>query len=185
VADIGSSVVSGLGGRYATALFDLAREGKSLESVEKSLGLFHAAASQSADLAALMASPRLSRDAAAKAIAAVASQLGLDGLTTKFLGVLAGNRRLGAFADVKSAFATLMAAHRGETTAHVTSAHPLTDGQTVALKAKLKAGLGRDVAIQTHVDPAILGGLVVKVGSKLIDSSLRTKLDALALHMKA
>jgi F-type H+-transporting ATPase subunit delta len=132
-----------------------------------------------------MDSPQLAREAAAKAVAAVAAELKLDGLTTKFLGVLASNRRLGAFADVKAAFASLMAAHRGETTADVTSAHPLSDAQLTALKAKLKAGLGRDVAIQTHVDPAILGGLVVKVGSKLIDSSLRTKLDALALHMKA
>jgi F-type H+-transporting ATPase subunit delta len=185
VADSTSSVVSGLGGRYATALFDLAKDATSLDGVEASLATFAAAAEQSSDLKALIASPRLSREAATKTIAALAASLGLDGLTSKFLGVLASNRRLSAFGDVKTAFGKLMSTHRGETTADVTSAHALSDAQLTALKAKLKAGLGRDVAIQTRIDPAILGGLVVKVGSKLIDSSLRTKLEALSLHMKA
>lgn len=185
MAESTSSAVSGLGGRYATALFQLARDAKALDGVDFSLALFAAASEQSTDIKMLMASPRLSRDEATRAIGALATTLGLDALTSRFLGVLAANRRLAAFPDIRAAFGRLIAAHRGETTADVTSAHPLTDGQLTALKAKLQAGLGRDVSIQARVDPAILGGLVVKVGSKLIDSSLRTKLDALALHMKA
>ncbi len=179
------TIVSGLSGRYATALFELAKESNGLEAVNADLGKLESAQAASSDLASLMSSPRFSREQSARAIAAIAAELGLSSLTTKFLGVLAANRRLASFSAVRRDYAALMAAHRGETTADVTSAHPLTDAQLAALKAKLKTGLGRDVAIQTRVDPAILGGLVVKVGSKLIDSSLRTKLDALALHMKA
>lgn len=176
--------VSGLAGRYATALFELANQSQVLDKVAKNLSDFGAAARGNADLAALMTSPKIDRSAAAKAVTAVASTLGLEPLTAKFLGTLAQNRRLSAFADIQSAFAQLLSAHKGETSATVTSAHPLTEAQMSALKAKLKTGLGRDVAIETRIDPSILGGLVVKVGSKLIDSSLKTKLDSLTLAMK-
>jgi F-type H+-transporting ATPase subunit delta len=177
--------VSGLTGRYATALFELARDGRVLDAVDTDLATFGAAVATSPELASVMTSPRLSRSDAGKVIQSVAGSLGLNALTTKFLGTLAGNRRLATFDGIRSAFATLMAAHRGESTAIVTSAHPLSADQLAALKAKLKAGLARDVAVQTKVDPTILGGLIVKIGSRLIDSSLKTKLDALASQMKA
>jgi F-type H+-transporting ATPase subunit delta len=174
----------GLAGRYATALFDLCREAKSIDSVEAGLGRVRQALAESAELKVLTESPRVGRDDAAKAIAAVAAKLSLDPLTTKFLGVLAQNRRLSALSGIIRAFQGLAAHHRGEVTAEVTAAHPLTDAQQDQLKAKLKAGLKRDVALDLAVDPAILGGLVVKIGSRMIDSSIRTKLGAMAQAMK-
>ena len=173
-----------LAGRYALALFDLAKDGNALETVESGIARVGQALAASPDLAALTTSPVVSRDAAIRVIAATASELKLDPLTSKFLGVLATNRRLGELGNIVRAFAGLAAAHRGETTAEVTSAHPLDDGQLAALKAQLKARLGRDVAVDVKVDPAILGGLVVKVGSRLLDSSIRTRLNTLAQAMK-
>jgi len=174
----------GLAGRYATALFDLAREAKSLDTVEKGLGALKAALGDSAELKALTTSPLVGRDAAASGIAAVAKAMKLDSLTANFLGVLAKNRRLAALPAIIAAFNGLAAHHRGEVTAEVTSAHKLSAAQTDALKAKLKAGLKRDVALDLAVDPAILGGLVVKVGSRMVDSSIRTKLGAIGQAMK-
>jgi F-type H+-transporting ATPase subunit delta len=184
VAEAKTNTTIGLSGRYATALFELAREAKALPAVEASLARFATALAGSADLAALMNSPSIARTDASKSLTAVAGTLELDGLTTKFLGTLANNRRLASYASVHAAFSQLMSGHRGETTATVTSAHALTEVQLAALKAKLKAGLGADVSLQTKVDPSILGGLIVKVGSKLIDSSLKTKLDSLSMAMK-
>lgn len=182
--EISGGIQASLAGRYATALFDLARESKSIDMVEKSLTLLAAAIDESDDLKALIGNPLIGRESAAKAMEAVATTLQLDPTTTKFVGVLAQNGRLGQASNVIRAFRSLAAAHRGETTAEVTSAHPLTDPQIDALKAKLKARTGRDVAVETRVDPAILGGLTVKLGSQLIDSSLRTKLNTLAQAMK-
>lgn len=173
-----------LAGRYARALFDLATEGNALSAVESSVATLGAALTQSSELKALTTSPVVSRKDAAAAVAGVASALKLDPLTSNFLGVLAGNRRLGELGNVVRAFAGLAAAHRGEVTAEVTSAHPLDDTQVQALKAQLKARTGRDVAVQLNVDPAILGGLVVKLGSRLFDSSIRTRLNTLATAMK-
>ena len=173
-----------LAGRYALALFDLAKDSNALETVESGIARVGQALAASPDLVALTTSPVVSRDAAIRVIAATASELKLDPLTSKFLGVLATNRRLGELGNIVRAFAGLAAAHRGETTAEVTSAHPLDDGQLAALKAQLKARLGRDVAVDVKVDPAILGGLVVKVGSRLLDSSIRTRLNTLAQAMK-
>lgn len=173
-----------LAGRYALALFDLAKDSNALETVESGIARVGQALAASPDLVALTTSPVVSRDAAIRVIAATASELKLDPLTSKFLGVLATNRRLGELGNIVRAFAGLAAAHRGETTAEVTSAHPLDDGQLTALKAQLKARLGRDVAVDVKVDPAILGGLVVKVGSRLLDSSIRTRLNTLAQAMK-
>jgi F-type H+-transporting ATPase subunit delta len=175
--------VTGLAGRYATALFDLAQGAKSIDQVAESLGKIGQALTEVPDVAALTSSPMISRAQGAKGIAAVAGALGLDPLTTRFLGVLARNRRMGSIKAISGAFAQLLAAHKGETAAEVTSAHALSDSQIAALKAKLRAGLGVDVTLITHVDPSILGGLVVKVGSKLIDSSLKTKLESLSLAM--
>lgn len=173
-----------LAGRYARALFDLAQDGGSLAAVEASMARIGDALASSDDLKALVASPVVSRTDAARAIAAVSRQLSLDPLTGNFLGVLARNRRLGKLGEVVRAFASMTAAHRGEVSADVTSAHPLDNAQVEALKAKLKSRLGRDVAVNLTVDPAILGGLVVKVGSRLMDASIRTRLNTLAAAMK-
>jgi F-type H+-transporting ATPase subunit delta len=173
-----------LAGRYATALFALADEQKTIDIVSASLDKVAATVDESADFRGLLTSPVLSRSVSEKAVAAVAASLELDTLTSNILGVLASNRRLAQLPAVIRAFRTLTARHRGEMTAEVTSAHPLSDAQLDALKTKLKARVGRDVAVTSHVDPAILGGLVVKVGSQMIDSSIRTKLNAMSQAMK-
>jgi len=173
-----------LAGRYALALFELARDGKALDSVEASLATLKAALAESAELKALTQSPLVGRDEAAKAIAAVAKALKLDALTAKTLGVLADNRRLSQISNVIRAFGTLLSAHKGETRAEVTSAFALTKTQQTALAKQLKARTGRDMALDLTVDPAIMGGLIVKMGSQMIDSSLRTRLNKLAQAMK-
>ncbi len=184
-ADFGqANVQASLSGRYATALFELAREGKAIEAVSKSLSALKAVLSESADLRAMTSNPLLGRDAAAKAVAGLAKAMKLDGLTTKFLGVLAGNRRLAELGKVIASYDALAADHRGEATADVISAHPLDKAQISALTAKLKAKVGRDVAVKLTIDPSILGGLVVKIGSQMIDSSIQTRLNTLATAMK-
>lgn len=182
--EISGGIVTGLAGRYATALFELARDAKAIDTVAASLDKLKAALAESADLAALVASPLVGREAALKSVLGVADSLKLDGTTRNFLGVVAKNRRLGQLPNIIRDFGKLAAHHRGEATAEVTSAHPLTAKQVTALKSKLKDKLGRDVAVDLRVDPAILGGLVVRVGSRMIDGSLKTKLDSLALAMK-
>lgn len=178
------AIQASLSGRYASALFDLARESKAIDAVEASLATLESAVAGSDDLRALVDSPLVTRAAAAAAIAAIASTLRLDSLTARFLGVLAGNRRLSQLGRVISAYRDLAARHRGEASATVTTAHGLTAEQVAALKVKLKARVGRDVAVAQVVDPAILGGLIVKIGSQLIDASIRTKLTTLAHAMK-
>jgi F-type H+-transporting ATPase subunit delta len=178
------SIQASLSGRYATALFELARDAKQLDAVQASLGQLKAALSESEDFRRLISSPLVSRDEAVKAIAATASVMKLDDITAKFLGVLASNRRLGQLGAVIRAFTILAASFRGETTAQVTSAHPLDKDQVDALKAKLKSELKQDIALDLTVDPDILGGLIVKVGSRQIDGSIRTKLNTLAKAMK-
>lgn len=173
-----------LSGRYATALFQLARDEKKIDAVETSLNKLSAALDQSAEFKTLTTSPILSRAEAKKGVDAVAGPLGLDDITTRFLGVLAQNRRLSQLGMVIRNFRTLAARQRGEMTAEVTSAHPLDDDQVAQLKSQLKSRLGRDVAVELNVDPAILGGLVVRVGSQMIDSSIRTRLNSLAHAMK-
>ncbi|MDV3459331.1 F0F1 ATP synthase subunit delta [Sphingomonas sp. HF-S4] len=177
-------IQASLSGRYATALFELARESKSLPQVEASLATVRQALDESADFKALTSSPLVSRGDAAKAIAATAQALKLDVTTGNFLGVLAQNRRLGQLPAIIRAFRQLAAAHRGETTAEVTSAHPLDAEQVDALKAQLRTRLGRDVNVDLSVDPSLLGGLVVKIGSQMIDSSIKTRLNSLAQAMK-
>ncbi len=181
---IQANVQASLSGRYATALFDLARETRAIDSVAASLDAVKRGLSESPEFAALTTNPLLSRGDAAKAVAAVAASMQLDPLTAKFLGVLAQNRRLGQLPAVIRAFTALAAAHRGEATAEVTSAHPLDAAQLAALKAQLRTKAGRDVALSTTVDPDILGGLIVKIGSQMIDSSIRTRLNTLAVAMK-
>lgn len=181
---IQGNITAGLAGRYASALFDLARESNAIDGVQASLATLKAALADSADLAALVSSPIVGRTDAANAIGAVAKAMKLDSLTTKFLGVLADNRRLADLAGMIDAYNRIVAAHRGEVTAKVTSAHPLSAEQLKALAANLKTRVGRDVQIATHVDPAILGGLVVQLGSQLIDGSIRTRLNSFATAMK-
>jgi F-type H+-transporting ATPase subunit delta len=177
-------IQASLAGRYATALFELARDEKQLETVAASLAALKRALGESEDFRALTASPLISRDEAIGAVAATAKAMKVDTTTSKFLGVLARNRRLAELGAVIRAFDMLLSAHRGEATAEVVSAHPLTDDQVAALKKNLENRLGRDVSVDLAVDPAILGGLVVKVGSQMIDGSIRTKLNTLAQAMK-
>ena len=177
-------IQASLSGRYATALFSLALEGKAIDRVGASLAGLGAALSVSEDFRSLTTNPRVSRNAAMNCVAALAKAMKVDALTAKFLGVLAQNRRLGELGSVIASYAALAASHRGETTAEVTSAHPLTSPQVTALKAQLKSKVGRDVAVDVRVNPEILGGLVVKIGSQMIDSSIRTRLNTLAQAMK-
>lgn len=173
-----------LAGRYASALFSLARDERQIDAVGRSLDLVAQALADSRDLAELAASPLIGRADAGKAFAAVARQLGLDPITTSFLGVLARNGRKSELRNVIRAFRRLAAEHRGETTAEVVTAHPLKDDQLAALRAQLRSRAGRDVAIEMRTDPEILGGIVVKMGSQMIDASIRTKLNRLAEAMK-
>jgi F-type H+-transporting ATPase subunit delta len=179
-----ANVQASLSGRYATALFELAREAKAIDGVEASLTKVQKALAESTDFAALTTNASISRDAAKKAVAAITHAMKLDTLTAKTLGVLAENRRLAETAGVARAFASLASAHRGEITAEVTSAHALSAAQMKALSAQLKTRVGREVAINAKIDPAILGGLTVKIGSTLIDNSILTRLNTLANAMK-
>src|SRR3954447_19131189 len=173
-----------LAGRYASALFDLARDQRQIESVGNSLDALGQALLDSKDFAELVSSPLVSRDEAGKAFGALAPQLNLDPITANFLGVLARNGRKNELRNVIRAFRRLAAEHRGEVTADVTTARPLNDDQMAALKSQLRARAGRDVTLDASVDPNILGGIIVKLGSQQIDASIRTKLNRLASAMK-
>jgi len=177
-------IQASLAGRYATALFGLARDEQQIDAVSRSLDTLEAAMSESPDFKALISSPLISRAEAGKAMRALGPTLGVDPITANFLGVLADNGRLGELKAVIKAVRKLAAANRGETTAEVTSAFPLNDDQVTRLKSNLKARLGRDVTIDAKVDPQLLGGLVVRLGSQMIDASIRTKLNTLAMAMK-
>ncbi len=179
-----SGIRASLAGRYATALFALATENNAIDAVEASLATLGQAMAESDDLTALTSSPVLSRADAGKAIAATSKSLQLDELTGNVLGVLAANRRLDQIPALIRAFTTLASGHRGEVTAEVTSAHPLDDAQVDALKMQLQKRVGSDVSVSTSVDPSILGGLVVKIGSQMIDSSIKTRLNTLSQAMK-
>ena len=179
-----SGITASLQGRYASALFNLASENGVVSAVEADLDKLGEALKGSADLSALIRNPRVSREEAAKAIGGVAGVLELSDLTRNFLGVLAGNRRLATLPEIIRAFASIAAAARGEVTAEVSSAHALDDAQVAALQQKLQAREGRNVKIRTSVDPELLGGLVVTIGSKRIDGSIRTRLNSLAQAMK-
>jgi F-type H+-transporting ATPase subunit delta len=177
-------ITASLQGRYASALYDLASEQGFVTAVESDLDKLGTAIDGTPDLAALIRNPQISRDDAARAIEAVGNLLGLSQLTRNFIAVLAANRRLAALPDVVRAFASIAAAQRGEVTAEVTSAHALSDDQVSAVVAKLKAREGKEIKLKAKVDPEILGGLVVKIGSRQIDGSIRTRLNSLANAMK-
>ncbi len=177
-------IQASLGGRYALALFETAEQSRSIDTIEASLVTLRDALATNKDLVALTKSPVVARGAAVKAILAVADTLGLDGVTKNFLGVLAENRRLSALPQIIRAFRQLASRHRGEVAAEVTSAHPLTESQVAELKQQLRTRVGREVSVDLSVDPDLLGGLVVRIGSQMIDSSIRTRLNALASAMK-
>ena len=176
--------VSGVSGRYATALFELARDQKSVDSITADLDRFEAMLADSADLRRLVRSPVFSAGEQSKALGAVLDQAGISGISANFLKVLTANRRLFAVADVIRAFRALVAKFKGEATADVTVAEMLKDRNLDALKAALKTVTGKDVALNVKVDPSIIGGLVVKLGSRMVDSSLRTKLNSIKHAMK-
>ena len=170
--------------RYATALFDLAREASSIDAVKADLERFDALVADSADLMRLVRSPVFSADEQAQALAAVLDRAGIGGLTAKFLKLVTANRRLFAVRDMVKAYRDLVAEHKGEATAEVTVAETLKDEHLGALRAALKSVSGKDVDLAVKVDPAIIGGLVVKLGSRMVDTSLRTKLNAIRHAMK-
>src|SRR6218665_3339924 len=183
VADT-SQLVSGVAERYASSLFDLAQEAGSAAGVGADLDRFQALIDESDDLKRLIVSPVFSAEDQTKAISAVAEKAGITGLVANFLKVVASNRRLFAVPGMIKAYRIIAARARGEITADVTSAHALTAAQEAELKAALKGVTGKDVALAVTVDPSILGGLIVKVGSRQIDTSLRTKLSTLKLALK-
>jgi F-type H+-transporting ATPase subunit delta len=177
-------MTASMAGRYAAALFDLAKEERQLPQVEADLRSFQAMLDASVDLRRLIRSPVIAADDQAKALAAILAKARVSPLTANFFRLIARNRRLFAVADMMRDFLALVARGRGEVSADVASAHPLTPEQVNALKDALRVQIGKDVRVNTRVEPALLGGLVVKVGSKMIDSSLRTKLNNLKVAMK-
>jgi F-type H+-transporting ATPase subunit delta len=179
-----TQLVTGMPGRYATALFELANEAGVLDQVEADLDGFDRLLVESRDLYRLIRSPVYSAEDQTRALGAILESAGAATLTTSFLKLTARNRRLFAVQAMMAAFRTLVAAARGEITAEVTSAQELKPAQVTVLKAELKAAESREVKLTQRVDPTILGGLIVKVGSRMIDNSLRTKLQSLKLAMK-
>ncbi|MEM7177888.1 MAG: F0F1 ATP synthase subunit delta [Pseudomonadota bacterium] len=179
-----STMTSSAAGRYATALFELAKEEGQLDQVEADLNSVGAALDDSADLTQVLVSPIYTRDQQGRALAALATKMELGALTSNVLGLMAANRRLFSVPEMLANFAGLMAEHRGEVTAEVTSAKALTKAQSENLAASLKASVGRDVNLNMTVDKDIIGGLIVKVGSKMVDSSIRSKLAGLQNAMK-
>ena len=178
-------VMAGVAGRYASALFDLATEHDKIAEVEKNLVEFQRLTDESPDLARLVRSPVFSAEDQAKAIKAITEKAAIGGLAGNFLQLIAKNRRLFAAPDMIKSFRGLAARARGEVQAEVTSAVPLTEAQVNAIKDTLRAGAGgKDIQLDTRVDPAILGGLVVKMGSRMVDSSIRTRLNSLQARMK-
>ena len=175
---------TGVAGRYATAIFELAAEDRALEAVERDFSQISALIEESADLSRLMRSPIYSRAEQSRAWAALLERLGAHALTRKFIGVLAQKRRLFALRDIIRFYAALTARRRGEMTAMVVSATPLDADERARLIQELKASFKRDVKLDASVDKRLIAGLVVRVGSRMIDASLATKLDRLKLAMK-
>ncbi|TMM50354.1 F0F1 ATP synthase subunit delta [Qipengyuania marisflavi] len=183
--EISAGIQASLAGRYASALYELASENGTVSAVESDLDKLAAALADSAEFTAVTNNPKVSRRESGQALDAVGKLLGLSQLTQNFVGVLANNRRLSDLPAMIRAFRAISAAQRGEVTAEVVSAHALTDTQLDQLKAKLTQREGRTVKISTQVDPDLLGGLIVTIGSQRIDASIRTRLNSLAQVMKA
>lgn len=180
-----TTATTGVAGRYASALFELADGSKSLDQVAQDLATFRKMVAESTDLARLIASPVIPRALQGKALLAVLDAAGISGLTRNFVGTVAANGRARDLPAMAAAFLAELASRRGETTATVTSAVPLSPAQLQQLSDALRSVLGSNkVSIDARVEPDILGGLVVKVGSRLFDSSVRSKLQRLQLAMK-
>jgi F-type H+-transporting ATPase subunit delta len=177
-------IISGMAGRYANALFELALEQKSIDPVRADLDRFDALVASNPDLDRLVRSPVFTAEEQAKALSAVLNKAEIGGLAAKFLGLVASNRRLFAARDMVRAFRALVAKHKGEVTAEVTVAETLNDKHLDALKSALKGVTGKDVDLNVKIDPKIIGGLIVKVGSRMVDTSLRTKLSSIKHAMK-
>jgi F-type H+-transporting ATPase subunit delta len=173
-----------VGARYAKALFDLALETEALPAVEADVAALRAALQESGDLRRFLASPIFPAETKASVLSAIAAKAELGSIAVKFLGVLGANRRAAALPGALAGFERLAAAHRGVVAAEVTSAVKLSAAQSKAIKASLAKALGKEPEITAHVDPTILGGLKVKVGSRLFDASLRSKLDSLKFALK-
>jgi F-type H+-transporting ATPase subunit delta len=178
------SIVSGMAGRYATALFELARDERAIDTVKADLERFAALLVESGDLTRLVRSPVFTAEEQGKALSAVLAKAEITGLAANFLKLVAANRRLFAAPAMIKAFKTLVARHKGEVTAQVTVAEALNDKHLAALKDALKSVTGLDVGLDVTVDPAIIGGLTVKLGSRMVDTSLRTKLNTIKHAMK-
>jgi F-type H+-transporting ATPase subunit delta len=176
--------VASLAERYAAALFELADERHALDAVAGDLRELRAMLHESHDLARLLRSPVLSREDQAKAVAALSERAGLSELTRDFLGVVAGNRRLFAVPAMIEAYLNQLAERRGEVTAEITTAQPLNETQQNTLGEQLRRAVGRRVTVDLRVDPSLLGGMIVKVGSRMIDGSLKSRLHRLQLAMK-
>jgi len=183
--------VSGVAGRYAVALFDLAKDGNLLDAIAGDLDAIEALLRASDDLRRLIKSPLFGREQQSKALDSILSEVAklsggraISDLTRRFVGVVAENGRLGFIENIIADFRRLLAAHKGEITAEVVAAHELNETQLTALKEKLKTLVGRDVNLETRIDESLIGGLVIKLGSRMIDSSLKTKLNNLQVAMK-
>jgi F-type H+-transporting ATPase subunit delta len=177
-------IVGGMAGRYASALFELAREAGETDKVEADLGTLAALIAQSADFSRLVRSPVLGADDQLRALAAVLDRIGIAGLAANFAKLVTANRRLFALPDMIRAYKALLARERGEVTAQVTVAETLGERHLAALKDALRSVTGKDVTLDLKVNPAIVGGLIVKLGSRMVDASLKTKLNALKHAMK-
>lgn len=179
-----SANASGLAGRYASALFELAEEHETLDALAEDLQGLRQLLRDSPEFVRLIRSPVLSRDEQGRAIAAIGEKAGLNDLTRRFLGVLAQKRRLFVLPEVIEAYAAMLAVHRGEVSAELISAVELSDEQITTVRDQLAKVVGQSVNLSTEVDPNLLGGLIVRVGSRMIDASLRSKLHQLELAMK-
>jgi F-type H+-transporting ATPase subunit delta len=178
-------IISGMAGRYAGALFELALEEKAVDAVKADLEQFDALIAANPDLARLVRSPVFGADEQLKALSAILAKAGIKGIAANFLRVITANRRLFSVRQMIRGFRTLVARHKGEVSAHVTVAEKLSDKNLDALKSALKSVTGgKDIDFDVKIDPAIIGGLIVKVGSRMVDSSLRTKLNAIKFAMK-
>ncbi len=179
-----AGISTGIAARYATAVFDLAKEGKAIKALESDVAALDAAMEESADLRTLMTSPLYSRDEQSTAITAIAKKMKLSDTTSNVLALLASKRRLFVMPHLIAVLKDRLAEERGEVTAEVTTAKKLTKAQADKLAKTLKDKVGKAVTIQETVDESIIGGLIVKVGSKMIDTSIASKLNALQNTMK-
>lgn len=179
-----SFVVSGIAGRYATALFELARESRTLDAVASDLDRIGALVAESPELTRLVRSPVFGRDEQARAILAVLDRAGISDTVRRFIGVAARNGRLFALADMIRDYRVLLAQHRGEMVAEVVSATALNERQLQAIRTALAGAAGREVSLRARTEPELIGGLVVKLGSRMVDASIRSKLNSLKVAMK-